>query len=81
MHCRTTPTVNFRNRLGLRQHDLIITQEQSALTKIMTVFVVKEKILQYNFLGYRVDANLPKNKLELEIDDQEHNDRDLLTMK
>ena len=81
MDCRATPAVNFRTRLGLRQHDLIMTQKQSALTKIMTVFVVKEIILQYNFLGYRVDANLPKRKLEIEIDEQGHNDRDLLTMK
>ena len=38
MDCRTTPAVNFRTKLGFRQHDPIMTQEQSVMTKIMTVF-------------------------------------------
>ena len=40
-----------------------MTQEQSVLTKIVTVFAAEEIILQYNVLGYRVDAYLPKHKL------------------
>ena len=42
MDCRTTPTVNFRNRLGFNQHDLIMTQEQSILSKTVTIFAAEE---------------------------------------
>ena len=52
-----------------------MTQEQSVITKIMTVFAAEEVMLQYSVLGYRVDAHLPKHKLGIEIDEQEHNDR------
>ena len=42
MDYRTTPAVNFRTKLGFRQHDLIMTQEEeSVLTKIMTVFAAE----------------------------------------
>ena len=54
-----------------------MTHEQSLLTKIMTVFAAEEIILQYNVLGYRVDAYLPKNKSGIEIDEQGHNDRSI----
>ena len=74
-YCRTTPAVNFRTKLGFRQHDHIKTQEQSVLTKIMTVFAAEEIILQYNVWGYRVDAYLPKHNLGIEIDEQGHNGR------
>ena len=56
MDCRTTPAVNFRTKLGFRQHDPIMAQEQSLLTKIMTVFAAEEITLQHNVLSYRVDA-------------------------
>ena len=44
--CRTTPAVKFRTKSGLRQHDPILTQEQSVLTKIVTVFAAEETIVQ-----------------------------------
>ena len=69
--CRTKPAAIFRTKLGFRQHDPIMTQEQSVLTKIMTVFAAEETILQYNVLGYRVDEYLPKHKLGIEIDEQD----------
>ena len=76
MDCRTTPAENFRTKLGFRQHDLIMTEEQSVLTKITTVFAAEEIILQYNVLGYRVDAYFPKYKLAIEIGES-----DLWTME
>ena len=77
MDCRTTPAVNFRTRLGFRQYGPKIIQEQSVLTKIMTVFAAEEIILQYNVLSYRVDAYFPRYKLAIEIDEQRHNDRSI----
>ena len=35
MGCRTTPAVNLKTKLGFNQHNPIMTQEQSILTKIV----------------------------------------------
>ena len=75
--CRTTPAVDFKAKSGFRQHDPIMTQDQSVLTKIMTVFAAEEIILQYNVSGHRVDAYLLKYKLGIEIDEQGHNGRSI----
>ena len=56
MDCKTTSTVNFRTRLGFNQHDPIMTQEQSILSKIVTAYAAEEIILLHNVLGYRTDA-------------------------
>ena len=52
MDCRTIPAVNFKTRLGFIQHDTIMTQEQSVLSKIMVVFAAEEIILQHNVLSF-----------------------------
>ena len=36
MDCRTTAASKFRTRLGFKQYDLILTKEESVLTKIKT---------------------------------------------
>ena len=38
MDSRTTSVHEFRTRLGFKQHDVILTKEQSVLTKIMSLF-------------------------------------------
>ena len=76
MNCRTTSAVDFKTRLGFSQHDPIMTQEQSILSKIVTLFVAKEIIFQRSVLGYRIDAYFPKYKLAIEVDEQEVNERD-----
>ena len=35
MDCRTTSAHKFRARLGFKEDDVILTKEQSVLTKIM----------------------------------------------
>ena len=77
MDCRTTPAVNFKTRLGFSQHDSIMTQEQSILSKIVTSFAAEEIILQHNVLGHRIDAYFPKYKLAIEDDEQGHNNRNI----
>ena len=54
-----------------------MTQEQSILSKIVTLFATKKIMLQHNVLGYRIDAYFPKYKLAIEVDEQGHNDRDI----
>ena len=38
MDCRTTSVHIFRTRSGFKQYDVILTKEQSVLTKIMSSF-------------------------------------------
>ena len=76
MNCRTTPAVNLKTKLRFNQHDPIMTQEQSILSKIVTLFAAEKIILQYNVLGYRIDACFSKYKLAIEADEQGHNDID-----
>ena len=52
MDCRTTSAIYFRTRLGFNQHYPIMTQEQSILSKIVTIFAAEEILLQHNVLGY-----------------------------
>ena len=49
MDCRTTSAINFRTRLGFKQYDPIMTQKQSILSKIVTLFAAEEIILQQCF--------------------------------
>ena len=54
-----------------------MTQEQSILSKIVTLFAAEKVILPHNVLGYRIDAYFPEHKLAIEVDEQGH----ILTMK
>ena len=51
MDCRITPSLNFKTRLGFKQRDPIMTQEQSVLTKIKSAFSTEEVIFQHSVLG------------------------------
>ena len=68
LDCRKTPAVNFKRRLGFKQHDPLMTQEQSVLTKLGTYFKTEVKLFQHSVLGYRIDLYVPKYKLAIEVD-------------
>ena len=77
MDCRTTPAVDFKRRLGFKQRDSIMTQEQSVLTKLDTFFKTEGKLFQRRVLGYRIDRYVPKYKLAIEVDELGHCTRDI----
>ena len=52
-----------------------MTQEQSILTKIRSIFPNETIIFQYHVLNYRIDAYFPKHKVAIEIDELGHVDR------
>ena len=52
-----------------------MTQEQSILTKIRSIFSNETIMFQYHLLNYKIDAYLPKHKLVIEIDELGHVDR------
>ena len=76
MDCKTIPAINFRIRLGFNQPDPIMTQEQSILTKVRSIFPNEKIMFQYCVLGYRIHAYFPKQRLAIEVDELGHQDRD-----
>ena len=46
MNCRVPAAVEFTTKLGFNQYDIMITKEQSVLTKIMKFFAKEEILLQ-----------------------------------
>ena len=77
MHCRTTAAHKFRTRLELKQCDVILTKEQSVLTKIKSSFEGKNMKTQYTVLGYRIDLYFHNYKLAIEIDKNGNSDRNI----
>ena len=45
MDCRVPKSIEFRCRLGFKQHDIILTKEQSRLIRIIKIFS-NEELLQ-----------------------------------
>ena len=77
MDCRTIAAADFRTRLGFKQYDPIMTQEQSILTKLDTYFKTEDKLFQHSVLGYRIDSYVPKYKPATEVDELGHCTRDI----
>ena len=77
MDCRAVAAVAFRSKLGFKQHDPIMTQEQSILKNIDTYFKTEDKLFQPSVLGYRIDLYAPKYKLAIEVDGLGHCTRDI----
>ena len=67
MDSRTTRAENFKTRLGLKQHDPIMCQEQST----------EEILFQHHVLRYYIAAYFSKYKLAIEVDRQGYNSRDI----
>ena len=76
MDCRTTPSIDFKTRLGFSIQDAMMAQEQSVLTKIKESFSTEEIIFQHCVLGYKIDAYFLKHKLAIKVDEKRHQDRD-----
>ena len=45
--CRIPTAIEFRSKLGFKQHDIIMTKEQSVLKKIMKAFASEKILLQH----------------------------------
>ena len=74
MDCRATLTHKFRTGLGFKQYDVILTKEQSVLTKMMSSLEEENVQTQYNVLSSRVDLYFHDYKLAIEIDENGYND-------
>ena len=69
LYCRTTLAHKFRARLGFKQYDVILTKEQSVLTKIMSSFEGENMQTQYKVSSYRIDLYFHDYKFAIEIDE------------
>ena len=77
MDCRTTLAHKFGTRLGFKQYDVILTKEQSVLTKIMSSLDGENMQTQYNVLGYRIPLYFHDYKLAIEIDENGYSYRNI----
>ena len=77
MDSRTTSAYKFRTRLGFIQYGVILTKEQSVLTKIMSSFEGENMQTKYNVLGYKIDLYFHDYKLAIEIDENGQGDRNI----
>ena len=77
MDCRTTSTHKFRTILGFKQCNVILTKEQSVLTKIMISFEGENMQTQYNILSYRINLYFHDYNLAIEIDENGQSNRNI----
>ena len=81
MDCRTTLAHRFRTRLGFKQYDVILTKQQSVLTKIVNSFEGENMETQNSILSYKIDLYFHDYKLAVEIDKNGHSIRNWLWNK
>ena len=62
---------------GFKQDDVILTKEQSVVTKIMSSLEGDKMQTQYNVLGYRINLYFHDYKLPIEIDENGHSNRNI----
>ena len=79
MHCRLSPeeTEKFRSELGFKQHNILMTNEQSVLKSIKDAFEGENMQTQYSDLGFKTDLYFCDYKLAIEVDEKGHKYRDI----
>ena len=75
--CRTTASQTFRTILGFKQHNVILTKEQSVLMNHKSSFEAEICETRYSVLGYRIDLDFSNHKLPIEIDENDHSHRNI----
>ena len=77
MDCQTTSAHKFKTRLRFKEYDVILTKEQSELTKIISSFEGQNKQKLYKVLSYRIDLYFHDYNLATEIDENAHSNRNI----
>ena len=78
MSCRvsTPEAIECRSKLGFKRNEVMLSIEQSVISKTTKLFSNEKILLQHSALGYRIDLYFPKHKLAIEVDKKGHTDRD-----
>ena len=69
MDCKITAAHIFRARLGFKKCYVMLTKEQSVLTKMKSSFKVENMQTEHSVLRYRIDVYFHNYKLAVEIDE------------
>ena len=77
MGCRTDKSCSSKRNLGFKLHDVINAKEQRVTSSIKDAFEGEDMQTQYSVLGYRTDLYFHKYKLEIEVDELGHADRNI----
>ena len=77
MHCRTPESCTFKRNLGFKLHHVINCKEQTVLESIKDAFEGENIQTQYPVTVYRIDLYFHEYKLQIEIDELGHNDRNI----
>ena len=66
----TTKAIEFRSKLGFKQHDIILCKHQLMLmlTKTTKIFANEKVLLQRIVLRYNIDLYFPEHQLAAEVD-------------
>ena len=66
----TTKAIEFRSKLGFKQHDIILCKQQLMLmlTKTTKIFANEKVLLQRIVLRYNIDLYFPELQLAAEVD-------------
>ena len=68
---------NFRTILGFKEHDIMKVTEKTTLDSIKNAFEGENIQTHYRVLGYENDIYFHDYKLAVEIDEYNHEDRDV----
>ena len=60
-----------------RLYNVINTKQQTVMNSIKDAFEGENMQTQYTGLGYRIDLYFHKFKLAIEVDELDHNDRNI----
>ena len=77
MNCRTGKSCNLKRKLGFKLYNVINTKEKTVINSIKDAFEGEDMQTQYTVLSYRIDLYFHKCKLAIEVDELEHNDRNI----
>ena len=68
---------NFRTILGFKEHDIMKVTEKTTLDSIKNGFEGENIQTYYRVLGYEIDIYFHDYRLAVEIDEYNHEDRDI----
>ena len=68
-------TINCRSDAGFSQINLILKKERSVIESIRDTFKWEDIQIQYTVLSYKIDLYFYEHKLEIQVDELGHNDR------
>ena len=77
MTAKKTQTAIFKAKLGVNQHDIVLHRQQSLGLRLKKLFPNKDTKEEHFALHYRTDFIIEENKLVVEIDEKDHDDKDL----